>query len=139
MSVMDPLLRMGRAGGLLLLTAGGACFVVFGVELVQHGEGHVLFPGIGLALVLLGAMRLALRTSEERIADLIAEDEEERPTVLRPVTAGWLQAAPLPLYVCTQCRIQLDAEVICPKCQSSAWCASVEVEGDRAIVLAAVE
>ena len=131
---MDGMMKMGRLGGVALLGAGVLLIAAFFLEIAFLEVGHVVLLGIGLAFVLVGLLRLVFRTADERIAELV---DEELPML--PITVDQVRALPLPFYVCTACRVQIQTDVICPKCLGSAWCTAVESEADRQLVVAALE
>ena len=134
MSVLEPFLKLGRRGGVILILAGLAVLGLLELDIGGGWWGITIVLG---ALLLLGGLfRLLLRTADDRIAELVDEDA---PPGYEPITAAQVRTLALPLYICTDCCVRLDTDVMCLKCDKSAWCMSVESDEDRRLALAAME
>ncbi len=136
-SLIERWMGLGRLGGVVMLIAGLTFLAMFQLELTSLGVGHALLVGMGVTLCLLGAGRLFLRTADEKMAAFL-EDEDEEPLTFSSVDAKWAEGAPLPFFICTDCRVQIQTDVMCPKCMGTAGCIGVEREADRSLVVAAL-
>lgn len=124
-------IEQGRLGGLLLVLVASACFGVAWWDHSQTGGFFIIFPAIGVATGLFGAMLLVMGSPYSRRLRKPPKSKLDKEALAEILTH------PRPFYYCTSC-LTFNAISVCDTCDRVVDIVTVRNSDDMRILMAAL-